>query len=376
MTEGEAPETVKLTTTSRDHDELRASLEQWLRVRVDDPAAAVTDFQPPDGNGMSSETILFDARWSGAPDGAHLVMRLAPPDDAFPVFPTYDLTAQYETMRLVGDLTDVPVPQVMWNEPSATPLGSPFFVMRRVDGQVPPDVMPYPFGSWVTEASDEQRLTMETSTVEVLTQVAAIPEPTRRFDFLAGSGSGSPLRRHVANSHHWYEWSTGGERSPLLDRCFAWLEDRWPAVEPEPVLSWGDARIGNVMYRDFRPVAVLDWEMAALAPREVDLAWFIFLHRFFDDLTVTFGMESMGDFISRDRVEATYEAMSGYSPTDMDWYLMYAATRHGIVFTRTSRRAAHFGDAPMPDDPDDAIMHRETLEKMMAGTYWDELFPS
>lgn len=376
MTDGGAPETQKLTTTTRDHAALRGSLETWLRDRVGDPGARITDFEAPEANGMSSETILFDATWSAAPDGDRLVMRLAPPEDAFPVFPSYDLTAQYETMRLVGDLTHVPVPKVMWNEPDPAPLGAPFFVMRRVDGQVPPDVMPYPFGSWVTEASDEERLTLETSTVEVLAQLAAIPEPTCEFDFLELPGEGSRLRRHVAKSRHWYEWSTGGERSPLLDRCFAWLEEHWPAIEPEPVLSWGDARIGNVMYRDFQPVAVLDWEMAALAPREVDLAWFIFLHRFFDDLTVAFGMEPMPDFIRRDRVEATYEAMSGYAPTDMDWYLMYAATRHGIVFTRTSRRAAHFGDAPMPDDPDDAIMHRETLEKMMAGTYWDELFPS
>ena len=37
-------------------------------------------------------------------------------------------------------------------------------------------------------------------------------------------------------------------------------------------------RIGNMLYRDFAPVAVLDWEMATVGPREVDLAWMIFLH--------------------------------------------------------------------------------------------------
>ena len=74
-----------------------------------------------------------------------------------------------------------------------------------------------------------------------------------------------------------------------------------------------------------------------------------------------------------DEVIAAYTAISGYTPTDMDWYLMYAATRLVIVFTRTSRRAAHFGDAPMPDNPDDAIMHAPTLEAMMAGTYWSDL---
>ena len=32
---------------------------------------------------------------------------------------------------------------------------------------------------------------------------------------------------------------------------------------------WGDARVGNVLYRDFEPVAVLDWEMVTLGPCRV-----------------------------------------------------------------------------------------------------------
>ena len=55
------------------------------------------------------------------------------------------------------------------------------------------------------------------------------------------------------------------------------------------MLNWGDARVGNILYRDFAPIAVLDWEMATVGPREVDLAWMIFLHAFFHDMAVTFG---------------------------------------------------------------------------------------
>ena len=51
-----------------------------------------------------------------------------------------------------------------------------------------------------------------------------------------------------------------------------------------PVLAWGDSRIGNVLYEDFRPVAVLDWEMATLGPRELDVAWIIFAHKVFQEL--------------------------------------------------------------------------------------------
>ena len=379
MSETDAPEVQKLTTSSRDKAQVRAALEAWLRGRLGPAAdARITDFVAPEGNGMSSETILFDADWTEAGERSshRLVMRLAPAEDSFPVFPSYDLSKQFETMRLVAQHTDIPVPEVLWDEPGTDALGAPFFVMRRVDGIVPPDVMPYTFGdNWVYDATDDQRDTLTQATVEVLAALQQIPSPTSTFSLLLqpGEPGDSPLRRHVNDSRAWLDWSVGDEPSPLLNRCFDWLEANWPEVEPEPVVSWGDSRIGNVMYQDFRPAAVLDWEMAALAPAEVDLAWFIFLHRFFDDLAVMFGMEGMPHFIRREQVEAAYTALTGYDPQHMDWFLMYAATRHGIVFTRTSRRAAHFGDAPMPEDPDDAIMHRATLEAMIAGTYWSSL---
>ena len=47
----------------------------------------------------------------------------------------------------------------------------------------------------------------------------------------------SPLRRHVAESRAWLDWSCP-DGSPLLDECFAWLDENWPDESP-PVVSWG-----------------------------------------------------------------------------------------------------------------------------------------
>ena len=52
---------------------------------------------------------------------------------------------------------------------------------------------------------------------------------------------------------------------PLIERTFAALDKTRPHEGPT-VLNWGDSRIGNMMFHDFAPVAVLDWEMAALGP--------------------------------------------------------------------------------------------------------------
>jgi aminoglycoside phosphotransferase (APT) family kinase protein len=179
------------------------------------------------------------------------------------------------------------------------------------------------------------------------------------------------LRRHVADLVSYYEWVTSdGVRSPLIERTFEWLDDHWPTHEGPTVVSWGDARIGNMMFRDFEPVAVLDWEMAALGPAEVDIGWMVYLHRFFDDTAISAGLPGMGRFMHIDDVAASYESFAGRAPRDLEFYTLYAALRFAVVMSRIARRHAHFGEIAMPEDPDDMITHRAGLERMLAGTYW------
>lgn len=76
-----------------------------------------------------------------------LVARVAPTESTMPVFPAYDLESQFRTMAQVREHSAVPVPAVYWSESDPDALGAPFFVMERISGDVPPDVMPYNFGS-------------------------------------------------------------------------------------------------------------------------------------------------------------------------------------------------------------------------------------
>ena len=316
--------------------------------------------------------MLFDvsSRDGHEPRIDRLVARLAPMASAVPVFPAYDLERQCRVLQAVADSSSVPVPPVRWLETDEGSLGSAFFVMERVDGLVPPDLLPYNFASWLTEATTRQRSRLQDATVGVLAAVHSIPNPTSIFSFLDTSPSGSPLGHHVDDQWSYYEWVASGTSQPLLERTFAWLHDHWPEHEGPTLLSWGDARIGNIIYRDFEPAAVLDWEMAALGPPELDLGWLIFLHRFFEDTAAQYGFPGLPEFLRRDDVATRYESLTGYAPRDLDFYTLYAALRHGIIMSRIQRRAIHFGEAMPPDDPDDLIAHRATLEAMLDGRYW------
>jgi aminoglycoside phosphotransferase (APT) family kinase protein len=274
-------------------------------------------------------------------------------------------------MRRVAERTDVPVPRVLWLEEDPGPLGAPFFVMERVDGRVPPDVMPYTYeGNWLHAASYEERTRLETASIGLLARLHDQLD-VRGDAFFRQWGPGG-LRDHVESQRAYYQWVVDGvSRSPLIESAFDRLEELWPRDAGESVLTWGDARIGNIIYDGFEPAAVLDWEMAALAPREVDLGWMIYLHRFFQDLTLRLGQPGLPDFLRRDTVERRYARLTGHTPRHMDFYILYAALRQAIVMLRVAYRQVHFGEVAVPADPDTLILHHDSLRAMVQGSYGD-----
>jgi aminoglycoside phosphotransferase (APT) family kinase protein len=243
-------------------------------------------------------------------------------------------------------------------------------VMDRVDGVVPTDLPPYALTGWVAEGTPEQRQRLQDTSVKVLSDLHAIANAAERFAFLQPHRTdASSLRQHVIDTRRYYDWtSSDGMRSPLIERAFAWLDANWPKHEGPTVLSWGDSRIGNMMYRDFAPVAVLDWEMAAVAPPEVDLAWMAFMHFFFESMLGKHGLSGLPDLLKPADIAATYSKLSGYEPRDLDWYLTYNAIRYAIVMFRIGRRQLLFGEMEIPDDLDDMTGIREELEALLAGT--------
>jgi aminoglycoside phosphotransferase (APT) family kinase protein len=372
------PEPETFVVSTRDDNHLRAGLAAWLTDQTGTPVA-VTTLERPSGNGMSSDTVLFDAEWS--PDagldagerGGSFVARLEPSVDAFPVFPTYDLVSQVRAMRLVGERTDVPVPPVRWVETGRELLGTPFFVMDRVEGRVPPDVMPYPMGSWLSDAADHELATVVETTAAVLAGIHGVPATPDELAFLDPGGAGAtPLERHFAAERRYYDWVVGDGELPLIQRAFGWLSDHWPeAADARPAtLCWGDARIGNILYQDFRPAAVLDWEMATLCPPELDLGWTIFMHRFFQDLCEELGVPGMPGFLGRDDVVEAYVRAGGQEPEDLDWFITYAALRHGTIMVRVMGRQVFFGERDAPEDREEFILHRRSLARMLDGAYW------
>ena len=374
MTNEPAVEDVgRMQRSSRDTTTVPRLMSRWLStVLPGGVTPEVTVESGVDSTGMSSETIMLTARWQedGHPVEQKLVARVAPTTEDVPVFPTYRLDHQFEVIRKVGELTDVPVPRVRWIETTGEVLGTPFFLMDYVDGVVPPDVMPYTFGNnWFADAPVEQQRKLQDTSVGVLATLHSIPDAEKIFGFLTEDLTGeTALRRHFGWVQSWYDFAAPDiGRSALVERSLQWLQDNWPeaAAGREPVLLWGDARVGNVLYRDFAPVAVLDWEMVTLGPRELDVAWMIYAHKVFEELAGLATLPGLPDVMREEDVRTTYQRLTGVDVGDLNWFYVYSGVMWACVFMRTSARRVHFGEVEKPDDVESLFYHAGLMKRLI-----------
>ena len=131
--------------SSRDSANVPKRIAEWLASHLPDGAEpTVTLHTGIAANGMSSETLVLDASWTekGERREGEFVARVAPAAEDVPVFLSYRLQDQFDAMRLAGERSEVPVPRVRWMEATGDVLGTPFFLMDRVDGRCRPTCFP------------------------------------------------------------------------------------------------------------------------------------------------------------------------------------------------------------------------------------------
>ena len=286
----------------RDPEQTKQQLIAWLTGKM--PRAAdlqIANLAAPAATGFSNDTLLFDLSWreDGAEHQQGFVVRIEP--SGYAIFPEYDLERQFTVMKILGENSTVPVPRVYWFENAGGVFGAPFYLMSKIEGRIPGDNPPYHVAGWVTEISPEERRSLWLDGLAVLTRIHKLDWRKLGFGFLDQPRRGATgLAQQIRYYENYLVWAARGRPHPLAERALGWIKTHLPGDEPL-ALCWGDSRIGNMIFRDGKCQAVLDWEMVTLGNPEQDLAWWLFLDRHHSEGIMT---ERLPGFPSREETIA------------------------------------------------------------------------
>jgi len=293
----------------------------------------VTDLRIPEGAGTSSGTVLFRAAWSDRDRRVQrdLVVRTHP--DRVQLFRDPDFRKQYVVIDALHRSGRVKVAEALFFEDDPTVIGVPFFVMSQLRGHVPISFPGYNVEGFLFEGTPAQRRIAWESAMDELCRIALVP--VDEFAFLDQPELGD--RAVDQQLEYWrqsIDWSTGGATPEPVWAMYEWLAGHVPA-DATNGFTWGDARIGNMMFGDdYRLVGVMDWEQANLSGIRMDLGWWLY----FDDFHSTArGLVRLDGLGTRDETIAYWEDRTGQRAGDLTWYEVFTGFQVGLLSFRTMR---------------------------------------
>lgn len=233
-----------------------ARLDAYLRAALPSRAAGAMTLERISG-GQSNPTFFLSY-----PDaGTRLVLRKKPPGPLLPSAHAVD--REYRILKALAG-SAVPVPPVLLFEADEGVVGTPFYLMERLEGRVFHDTA-------LPGVTPDDRKAMYFAMAETL---AALHGFDWQAAGLADYGKpGNYYARQIARwGRQWQETKT--QEIPAVDRVFAWLAEHLDET-PETTIVHGDFRLGNLMFAPDRPdvIAVLDWELSTLGHPLSDVAF-------------------------------------------------------------------------------------------------------
>ncbi len=343
-----------------DAAELQAKVTGWLQQKMPKAKGLTLENMARSGAGFSNETMLFDAKWKEGNKSFSEGMVLRMPPKAYPVFPEYALTKQFKVMKTLGE-TNVPVPKMFWLEEDSSLLGTPFYVMGKLKGIVPPEYPPYHTFGVYFNATPQIRAKMWWGAVENMAKVHMLDWRKAGFSFLGVPKPGTgPVDRQVEYLERYLNWMKEGDSQPILETALKWLQDNRYAPDRVSV-CWGDPRLPNTMYNEetFDVVAILDWEMSFLGDPEADLAWFLLCDWQHSD---GYGFPRTEGSPSREETIQRYEKITGFKTKHLFYQEILASLYFAIIMAKIFKNFRKMGITI----PGDATEHNTVGHQRLA----------
>lgn len=284
------------------------------------------------GGGQSNPTFFVDF------ERRSLVLRKQPPGSL--LASAHAIDREYRIMKALAR-TEVPVPDAVLYCADPGIVGTPFYVMERLEGRVMR-------GCALPDVPAAERRAYYFAMAAALAQVHAVDWADLG---LADYGKpGNFFQRQIARWTR--QWQTSSTRDDAnIDRLIAWLPQRVPPSD-ETTIVHGDFRMGNLMFHPTQPrvIAVLDWELSTLGHPLADVAYSCMAWHTrpdeFDGMRgldlAAYGIPSQAEYLTE------YEACSGRHESITNFHLAFSMFRFAVILEGIAARA-HSGSAAADD---------------------------
>ena len=222
-------------------DELK--LQEWFGDTID-KAGKITKVEQFKG-GQSNPTYKIST------ENKEFVLRRKPPGVLLPSAHAVD--REYKVMTALQN-THVPVPKTYGLCEDGEVLGTPFFVMDFLDGDIYWDLL-------LADKSPKERKEIYMSKNKVIAELHNVD-----YASVGLSSYGKPGNYIARQVSRWTKQYIASEtiNIPAMNNLMEWLPDNIPD-EDETTIVHGDYRLDNMVFgSDNKVMGVLDWELSTL----------------------------------------------------------------------------------------------------------------
>lgn len=210
----------------------------------------------PITGGQSNPTYFLD--WAEQ----RLVLRKQP---AGPILKgAHAIDREHRVLKALSP-TNVPVPTPVHYHENPDPIGTPFYLMQRVEGRIFTDTT-------LPDLAHEERSPIWMAVADTLAALHALrPDEIGLTDY---GRPGNYFERQVSRWDRQYRASPS-DTIPEIETVHAWLIDHMPRDDGLTALCHGDFRLGNLVFHPEKPevIAILDWELSTLGHPLADLGF-------------------------------------------------------------------------------------------------------
>ncbi len=296
------------------------SLTAWMNANVGDFAGPLTVEKFP--GGQSNPTYKVET------PNTNYVLRRKPAGKLLPG--AHAVEREFRIMSAL-ESQGVPVPHCFALCEDDSVLGTPFFIMEKVEGRIFWDPK-------LPEVPQEQRAAYYESMGDVIASLHNVDYVSAGLEDYGKPGN--YFARQIGRWSKQYKQDEKAGHISTMDKLCEWLPDNIPDDGDGTTLVHGDYRCDNLIFHptESRVIAVLDWELSTLGHPLADFTYHLMAYRTPEGLPsgmgsvdpVTVGLPSEAEYIAqycRNTNRKSIENIDYYIAFNM-WRL--AAIIHGI----------------------------------------------